>query len=53
MQWFGATRLYRSLKYDKKYVDSAANGWWKNTMKPMIDANWPDLWKEVNADKCS
>ena len=38
-KWFCATRLYRSLKYDKNCADSAANGWWKNTMKPRIETN--------------
>ena len=47
LQWFCATRLYRSIKYDKVCNESAANNWWKSTMKPQMDENFPDMWKQV------
>ena len=47
LQWFCATRLCRSLKYDKICLDSIGNRWWTSTMKPKMEATWPDLYKYV------
>ena len=52
-QWFCATRLAAALKEGQvKDPKSSGNKWW-DTNKPKIDAEWPDLWKRVDADKCS